>query len=897
LPLVREFESQESFVDASLQSMIPLVAKSILSEESVDEMIADGTLDTSALANDAVVSASLKTFYNFAYANTTIDEDESSFLYDMFTSMLESISNYLVDAVLDTFGFDFSEEAQELLSSSTPPSNNETTPNQTPDNTSSNTTQTTNPVDILHPDSDKTTDPTPEATSVAKVVDSTILHRPEDNKVSFNIEIEGEYSYWAYKIDAGEIKTVLGISFATADTSNLESGNHSIAFLLYDNFGNLINELPASADFFIDQIGPRDDHAPQEGTGAKEITDKLLSNAGASDLTDAKYFVRQLKKSALKTYTTNGSKNTVQEEQMSLVSKNIFPVAAKMMGTTKGLIDESMRVALDFSDDVNSDLKQSVSDMSSRLESIANTLGYVINPDNIQDQNDAYVSKKTTSFGDEVGFAAYNVDIDICIFFCSSSGTADVAMWVSNSGSDGNSADIELKSAVKATGMSIEEMDFRRVESSDSSNSFNGNGYTLNMDSFSFVRTSMYDAELKMTMSGEIFGQDNPNTKAHIESLILTVQLEQTSASYDFKLISSKVEIDGEIDGKSGANFDGKMFLDGSSKNNLEGVITKDEIKMDGSMQVDISVDEIRNWLTVNNHTIDINDQNGRNFNMDATVTKGSQSMKADMLMLRNTSKDTWSYTLTNIALENGDELITAKKLYLVESGDNRFSTEINDALNGAYANVESGDDFFGISWSSFDTLQNVDLDTLNLQAKDALGNLIKLGLNLDISKSDTAVDMNFDASYQYIDTLITAKADIDTSVTSSDTSTIFSTDFTLEGKVKNPLVPEMRYNIQESQTDATHKVRYLYFEQGDERYQMGYKMDITEGEEVTLTGADSYGVLCDIVMDKDAQDIQTLTLKNRAEERLGSFDSEQDASNINFNDGSSDYLYFNGAL
>jgi hypothetical protein len=153
---------------------------------------------------------------------------------------------------------------------------------------------------------------------------------------------------------------------------------------------------------------------------------------------------------------------------------------------------------------------------------------------------------------------------------------------------------------------------------------------------------------------------------------------------------------------------------------------------------------------------------------------------------------------------------------------------------------------------------------------------------------------MDFDINCQYIDTLITAKADIDTTVKSTSDGQQFTTDFSLEGKVVNELVPEMKYKISEDQVDANNGVRYLYFEQGDERYQMGFKMDIVEGEKAKINGADSYGLLSNFVMNEDLDDIEQLTLKNKADKTLGIFDSNSDAYNINFSDGSSDYLFFN---
>jgi hypothetical protein len=341
------------------------------------------------------------------------------------------------------------------------------------------------------------------------------------------------------------------------------------------------------------------------------------------------------------------------------------------MGETKALMDVAMDITTNFSDDINEDLKESLTSLTDRMSAIANVVGYVANPDNIQEQGDAYVSKRSTNFGDEVGFAAHNVDINICIFFCSSSGTADVAMWIENSGSNGNSADIELKSAIKATGTSIREIDFRKVQSSDSSNSFNGNGYKLNMSSFVFERHSKYDATLTMTMTGEIFGTDNPETKAKIESLKLTMDLEQVSAEYDFEIRGANLTIDGQIDGKSGANFDGKMTLDGNneSNNKLKGKITQGDITIDGDMQVDLTFNEIEDWIQSSGSSVDINEQNGRNFKMSADVSQSGKTLSADMMMLRSTSKDTWTYDMSNISSVNGDQSITAKKLYIVVMG------------------------------------------------------------------------------------------------------------------------------------------------------------------------------------------------------------------------------------
>jgi hypothetical protein len=305
--------------------------------------------------------------------------------------------------------------------------------------------------------------------------------------------------------------------------------------------------------------------------------------------------------------------------------------------------------------------------------------------------------------------------------------------------------------------------------------------------------------------------------------------------------------------------------------------------------QVDVSNYEIRRVNFNEDTTIDnIGDHI---YALKGKIIDDDKVMAADMLMSRDNEKDQWRYYIHDLEVGRDASKITASKIFLLENGNHRYGDEINEEIGApstkstqSVITLGDTDSIMGINLATFNQSEHFTIEDFKMTLP-AAGSLATIELDIDIERKSDGFSFDIDGKYDFVDTLVdgTLKVDVVENKISDGSELLIDMHFEADARATT-LLP-MHIGLDEEQANSTDSVRYFLLQDDVSKYQLALKMDKTAAND-KITAVDSYGIIADIVMDSDREDILSMNLKNSKGVIFGSFDKAVD-NNIHFSDGS----------
>ena len=617
----------------------------------------------------------------------------------------------------------------------------------------------------------------------------------------------------------------------------------------------------------------RDSHTPVASADTSTMVDELTNGVdNTATVTDAKYFARKMRHGIFSIYTTNGQTHTLQATETEKVTRELLPLVA-----SSGIaMDEMLTGAYDssilFQEEVNRDLNSSVIDVNNRIDALivatSQAMDRTVSP--------AYKgTSDTTIYGDVVVFEATNKNIKLF----RNEAKADVVITIQNpSGKDGRTADVELVTQVTTTVIGSAPVEFSEIDATSTTSYIGGNDYNLNISTLKYTRN---DGLMKLTGNGYL-GTASKLTLDNYE-VLATFTEEPT-----IELIDFSVTTQGDITTTSGRKFIGQLIFDGQNteNSNLDGTLVgiNAEPKIEGVIKTSLSGSDITKWVNDSNSTVDagaLDNIGSQSYSMNAKITKGIKTVSADMLVKRDSVKNTWTYLLNNLAVNDGNLDLSVKSIYLVQNGDNTLSETLEKiAINGVGLDSDLNT-LVNTGWDVASDFSKIGIEGLQVTMKPESGNVaVKATINVLNNGSTMSADMT--SSYDYATTHLTSVGDFATVVDASSGQNTYNNSFTTAGVIK--VDNKYDYNYKIAYTDAQQD---MLFTSNGSNYQMGFRMT-----DSMITGGDSYGVLATFKMNATYDVMEQMELKNRDNNPLGVYIRSEDPLKVKFADKVEEYMY-----
>ncbi len=296
----------------------------------------------------------------------------------------------------------------------------------------------------------------------------------------------------------------------------------------------------------------------------------------------------------------------------------------------------------------------------------------------------------------------------------------------------------------------------------------------------------------------------------------------------------------------------------------------------------DADINNVRLASSAINEPVDINNIGDQNYLVNAKITKENQLFSADMMMSRDETADTWTYTIYDLVISDDYGQIKADEANLIQSGNNELVNVAEEMIvNGMNMDLDL-DALMNLGFASVEGFDYINLHGFEMSMMASSGEA-KIKTNFNLINHGSQIIMDSNVSYDYGMTHFNALADFDVAVTTAgDGTKTYDSAFTSKGFIQADAVADYDYELEYATAKQT-----LLFTRKDTGYQMGFTMD-----ESGVQGADSYGVKADFVMNETLDVVEAMTIKDSAGTTLGSYNRATDALKVYFTDSTTEYLY-----
>ena len=613
-------------------------------------------------------------------------------------------------------------------------------------------------------------------------------------------------------------------------------------------------------------------HTPVATAGTSTMVNSLINGVdNTATVTDAKYFARKMRHGIFSIYTTNGQTHTLQATETEKVTRELLPLAASSAIALDDMLTGAYDASVAFQKEVNSDLNNSMTDINNRVDALIIATGKAMDNTN---SGTNYHGTATTVYGDTVDFKAKNVNISLL----SNSANADIEIKITSDGTAGRTADIMLSTNVTTTLFGNGEVKFSEIDATSSSSYIGGSDYKLNIKSMKYTRVNGL-----MQFTGDGYLGNTSRLTLDNYKVFATFQ-----ENPEIKLLTFSVDADGSISTPTHRKFTGNLLFDGKNTNNsrMNGTLIgiNEEPKITGVIKTSLNGADITNWISDNNSTADagaLDNIGSQSYSMDVNITKPNKSVSANMLVKRDDAKDTWTYVMQNVAVNDENLHMFIDNVYLVQNGANTLVQTFEKlALNGLGLNSDINA-LVNFGWDVASDFSKIGVRGLNITMKPASGNVtVKATINVLNNGSTMSADLN--SSYDYDTTHLTSLGNFATVVDASSGKNIYDNSFTTHGVIKVDNKYDYLYAL--SYTDAAQD---MLFTSKDSNYQMGFRMT-----DNLISGGDSYGVLATFKMNQTYDVMEQLQLRNRDNNPLGIYVRSEDPLKIKFADKVEEYIY-----
>ncbi len=265
-------------------------------------------------------------------------------------------------------------------------------------------------------------------------------------------------------------------------------------------------------------------------------------------------------------------------------------------------------------------------------------------------------------------------------------------------------------------------------------------------------------------------------------------------------------------------------------------------------------------------------------YSMKMDITRGTQSLSADMLMKNKLDDDTWEYYLKDLKASDDFGKINASRIYISQTGSNQLVLLLDELMDASFNLDFDIESMLNLGWESLSPFKNISLDDFEMIMQGSLGEA-KFKTDMNFVNNISRYDADANASYSYGTTNITT--DVNASV-ELDGQNAYKSVFSANGEIKAENHPDYKYMV-----DYTNDKQYLVLERKDTSYQMGF---VVNG--LNSKGADSYGVKADFTTNETMDTLEKMTIKNNSGSAIGRYDKSLDDFKIFYPNAEFEYLY-----
>jgi len=622
----------------------------------------------------------------------------------------------------------------------------------------------------------------------------------------------------------------------------------------------------------------REGHLPVTGS-TSEIVNALVDGVdNSADVTDAKYFARKMRHGVFSIYTTNGQTHTLQATENEKITRELLPLAASSALGMEELMTGAYDSSVAFQDEVNRDLNNSVTEVNNRFDALITATSEAM--DRTTSEN-GYHGVATTSYGDIVDFKATNIQsaCGLAFFLCNTA-TADITMTITNPEDNGRVADVLFTTEIETSIVGNSAVDFSEVDAGQANNYIGGSDYNLNISNFNYQRSNGL-----MTMKGDGFLGNDSKLTIDTYDILATF-----SESPELQLLKFSALIDGSVTTVAGRSFVGNLLFDGENTNNskMDGTLIgiNEEPKIVGVVRTSLSSEEITAWVSEHDSISaedagDLDNIGDQSYSMDVVVSKDDKNVSADMLVKRDTSKDTWTYLMKDLAVSDNNGNMLASKIYLIQKGANTLAQTLEKvAMNGTTLDSDMNR-LINLGWDVASDFDEIGIEGLKITMKPDSGDVI-INSTINVLNNGTKMSATMQSSYDYATTHINSDGNFSTVVTEENGENIYNNTFEIAGSIIVDSLFDYSYSV-----DYTDSEQLILFTRKDSNYQMGFKLT-----QNAVVGGDSYGVLADFVMNDSYDVLEAMKVKDSSDSLLGEYNRTVNSLQIEFTDDVKEYMY-----
>jgi hypothetical protein len=622
----------------------------------------------------------------------------------------------------------------------------------------------------------------------------------------------------------------------------------------------------------------REGNLPVSGT-TSEIVNTLVDGVdNSADVTDAKYFARKMRHGVFSIYTTNGQTHTLQATENEKITRELLPLAASSALGMQELMNGAYDTSVAFQDEVNRDLNDSVTEVNARLDALIVATSQAM--DATTSEN-SYHGVAETKYGDIVDFKATNIQsaCGLAFFLCNTA-TADITMTITNPEDNGRVADVLFTTEIETSIVGNSAVDFSEVDAGQANNYIGGSDYNLNISNFNYQRSNGL-----MTIKGDGFLGNDSKLTIDTYDIVATFSEEP-----ELKLLNFSATLDGLVTTTAGRDFVGSLVFDGDNTDNskMDGTLIgiNNEPKIVGVIRTSLSSEEITEWVATHD-TIstqdagDLDNIGDQSYSMDVVVSRDDKQVSADMLVKRDTSKDTWTYLMKDLSVSDKNGNMIASKIYLIQKGANTLAQTLEKVAMDGVSLDSDMNTLINIGWNVASDFDEIGIEGLQVTMKPESGDVI-IKSTINVLNNATKMSATMQSSYDFATTHINSDGNFSTLVTEENGKNVYTNTFAVDGSIIVDDLFNYKYAI-----DYTDLEQLILFTRKDSNYQMGFKLS-----EDGVVGGDSYGVLADFVMNDTYDVLESMQVKDNSGNELGDYNRSVNKLQIEFTDGVKEYMY-----
>ncbi len=305
---------------------------------------------------------------------------------------------------------------------------------------------------------------------------------------------------------------------------------------------------------------------------------------------------------------------------------------------------------------------------------------------------------------------------------------------------------------------------------------------------------------------------------------------------------------------------------------------TREQVNLSEFDYKDASISNIRVVSANINDPYTIDTIGEHVYSMDVLISKGSQSLSADILMKNIEDENLWEYYIKDLNISDDFGQMGAQNIYISQVGINGLAILLDELALASY-NIEFDiESLLTLGWNSLNPFKAISIDGFIMKVNASQGEA-KIQADINFVNSTQQYDMDANLTFDYAQTSITSN--ILASVSVGDENS-YDSNLSATGEITAADHPSYSYSV-----DYTESEQFVYLQRQDTSYQMGF---IING--LSSMGADSYGVKADFITNEKMDTLEVMNVKDNTNTILGSYKRSEDALKIFYDISDTEYLY-----